>query len=187
VLILVIVIIATVGFYILVSSQNKQLSALTQSQSAAEQKITSLPDYSKFLTEQSSLNALTTLIGSHTDWSQVPAQLSAVTVKTISFSSLTINQDGTTTIQGLAPNFVELDKYVEALSDKSISPFITSVDLKNVSLASQPNGTTSTGAQSSTSGVAFSIIVAFDKTIWPQALATSTATTTSTTQAPQGQ
>lgn len=177
VIILVIVIIATVAFYILVSSQNKQLSSLTQEQATAQQKITSQPNYSKFLTEQTSLKALSTLLQNHYDWSQVPAQLSSITVKTLSYSSLTINRDGTVTIQGLAPSFAELDKYVEALSDKSISPFITSVDLKNVSLASQPNGTSSSGSQGSSSGVAFTIIVAFDKTIWPQISAVSTTTT----------
>jgi Tfp pilus assembly protein PilN len=178
VFILVIVIIATAAFYFLVSAENNQISSLTQQQISAQQKITSLPNYSKFLTEQTSLKALTSLIGSHTDWSQVPNQFSKVTVNTISYTSLTINQDGTVTIQGLAPTFAELDKYVQALSDKTISPFITAVDLKNVSLASQPNGTTSSGAQSSTSGVAFSIIVAFNKSIWPTTASTTTATAT---------
>jgi len=178
VFILVLVILATAAFYLLENSESSKLNTLNKAQSAAEQKITALPDYPKFLTEQTGLKALTSLLESHTDWSQVPNQFSKITVNTISYTSLTINQDGTVTIQGLAPTFAELDKYVEALNDKTISPFITSVDLKNVSLASQPNGTTSTGAQSSSSGVAFSIIVAFDKNIWPQTAVSATPTAT---------
>jgi hypothetical protein len=182
VIILVVVILATGGLYLLASNAKVKADSLAAQQLAVQQKVTSLPDYGKFLAEQNSLTALSSLLQNHPDWSQVPVQFSNVTVKDVSYSSISINKDGTVTIQGTAPSFYEVDKYVMALNNKTISPFVTAVVLKNVSIGSQPNGAASSGAQSSSSGVTFTIVAAFNKSIWPTTSSGSSAASDTATQ-----
>lgn len=151
-----VVIVAATGFLYYADSQaSAQAVSVTSQVSAAKSSITSNPSYGLFLTDQISSSALQNLLQSHVDWSQLPSRFGSVTLKTVSYSDMDITQDGTAKLSGFAPDFNELDKYLKALSDHSISPFVDSAVLNSVSLSS---GTTA--------GLNFTVTVTFDKSIW---------------------
>ena len=155
--IFVIVLAVTFILYYASNKAQAQLDDLSQGQITAKNTLVAEDGYSRFIKEQDNMKFLQYLIPNHIDWSFVTPKFSSVTLKTVTYISLVVNQNGMVSISGEAPNFAELDKYLKVLSDKTKSPFIESVDLKSVS--------PSTGA---TAGVSFSINLIVNQQLWNQ-------------------
>jgi hypothetical protein len=180
--ILVLVVLFSVGaWYLSVHAQSQDTSVITQTEQV-KQQITSMPNYTAFVSEQNSLSGLSFLIKNHLDWSQPAAEIAGVTLQSVRYTNITINQDGTGTLEGTAPSYADLDEYLQALNSKTISPFIASATLTNVATS---NGN-STGSQSSTgvstaqSGLSFTVALTFTKNIWGGSAAVVTSVVPST-------
>lgn len=165
--ILVIVVILSAALWYLAGNVKKQDDSILAQTQQTKHSVTSMPSYKTFVSEQNSLKGLSFLVQNHQDWSLAVPKIAGVTLKTAAYSSITLNQDGTATLQGTIPSYADLDRYMQALNDKKISPFITSATLLTVSTASaNASSVSSNTPSSSTAGLTFTVAITFDKTIW---------------------
>lgn len=175
VIFIVVVILCGGAWYFSAHALTQEQNVQSQTQQV-QQSVISMPNYSAFISQQDSLQGLSFLIQNHTDWSQPTNQIAGITLKSVSYTSITINQDGTGTFEGLVPSYAELDKYLNALNTATLSPFIATATLKSVSAASSSNNgsgvVTGTPPTSVAAGLSFTIDVTFKKNLWTSATTT---------------
>jgi Tfp pilus assembly protein PilN len=155
--IFIIVAAVTVLLYFSATNAQKQLDTLNQEQITAKNSLVTQPGYDRFIKEQSNLKFLKYLLTNHIDWSQVSPAFSKVTLKSVSYNSLVVNQNGMVTISARTGSFAELDKFMKVLSDKTKSPFVESVDLTSVSPSA-----------GSAAGIVFTIDLVVNQSLWSQ-------------------
>jgi hypothetical protein len=166
--ILVLAIIFSAGAWYLSAHAESQDASLVDQTQQIKQQVLLLPNYASFINEQNSLQGLSFLVKNHLDWSKPAQEIAGVTLSTVSYTNITINQDGSGTLEGIVPSYAALDEYLQALNNKTISPFIASATLQNVS-ATTTSGNAPTDASGLTSAphtLTFTVDVTFTSGIW---------------------
>ncbi len=164
----IVVILSAGAWYVSAHAASQDLVVTEQIQQVKDQVI-ALPNYSTFVNAQNSVAGLNFLLQNHLDWSQPPAKIAAITYKTVAYTHITLNQDGTATLEGTVPSYADLDKFLQALNNKTLSPSVVSATLASVANGSSNSaaaGGAGTTATQTASSLTFSVNVSFDKSIW---------------------
>ena len=94
------------------------------------------------LTRQQQLKLLSSLISNHPYWSQLFPELANVTLKTASYSSLSVGVDGSSvSLSASVPSLQDLAKYMQVFDQPDFNKNFNSVQIGGLSKVAGKNGT----------------------------------------------
>jgi len=139
--IFVILLVLLFAFYGYLLLRGRQLGTDTtelQAQIAqAEQDIRNNSEKNQLFTRQAQLADLQKLLRDHLNWSRIVPELSRVTLRSTAYTDFSSEDDGTIVMTLDAPNFVELDKFLQVFDLPQYAQNVSDVRIRSISKAQE--------------------------------------------------
>lgn len=118
-----------------------QVKSLQQQVAAKRSELAANTDRNKVLTRQAQASDLKKILGSHLSWSLfLNSRLPQVTLKSASYSSISVQSDGTVTLVVSVPTYSDLDKYLQVFDVDKFNKDFSDVQVKAITRSQQGNG-----------------------------------------------
>src|SRR5258708_27117170 len=96
-----------------VKKANQEITDIQRQISDSSASIQNQQGKEELFTRQGQLKELDNIINKHVYWTQLMPELARVTLKTATYSNLTIGGDGTINLDAAVPTLADLDKFMQ--------------------------------------------------------------------------